>query len=93
MRLQKILKMIISSDQVAYVKGRFIGTNIRTTADILTYLKLNTNKTAFISLIDFEKAFDSIKWSFLLKSLQAFNFGKSFISWVKTLYRYRKLCY
>ena len=86
MRLQKNLNKIISPDQVGYIKGHFIGVNIRTTADILTYCQLNTKEKALISLIDFEKAFDSINWSFLLKSLQTFNFGNSFISWVKTLY-------
>ena len=86
MRLQKILNKIISPDQVGYIKGRFIGISIRTTADILTYCQLNTKEKALISLIDFEKAFDSINWSFLLKSLQTFNFRNSLISWVKTLY-------
>ena len=34
---------------------------------------------------DFEKAFDSLSWSFLYKALNSFNFGKSFISWVSVL--------
>ena len=38
-RLQVILKNIINPDQVGYLAGRFIGENIRTTADILTYCK------------------------------------------------------
>ena len=91
MRLQKILNKIISPDQVGYIKGCFIGVNIRTT-DILTYCRLNTKEKALISLIDFEKAFDSMNWSFLLKSLQTFNFENSFISWVKTLYRDIESC-
>ena len=51
-----------------------------------TYCQLNAKEKALISLIDFEAAFDSINWSFMLKSLQTFNFENSFISWVKTLY-------
>ena len=39
--------------------------------------------SGFIALIDFEKAFDSIEWAFLLKCLKAFNFGESSISWIK----------
>ena len=35
---------------------------------------------------DFEKAFDSLSWPFLFKALKSFNFGKSFIKWVSTLY-------
>ena len=44
MRLQQILNKIISPDQVGYIKGHFIGVNIRTTADILTYCQLNISR-------------------------------------------------
>ena len=33
-------------------------------------------------VIDFEKAFDSLDWEYLNKTLLAFNFGESFIKWV-----------
>ena len=90
-RTQKVLDNIISPDQVGYIKGRFIGENIRTTADILTFCKIN-QKPALISLIDFEKAFDTVRWSFLLKALKAVNFGRSYINWVELLYSEPESC-
>ena len=36
--------------------------------------------------IDFEKAFDSIDWNFMLKCLDAFSFGPTLIRWVETFY-------
>ncbi len=36
--------------------------------------------------IDFEKAFDSLIWNFLFKTLEHINFGKAFIGYVKTMY-------
>ena len=36
--------------------------------------------------IDFEKAFDSLKWGFINKCLQVFNFGQWFRSYVDVLY-------
>ena len=36
--------------------------------------------------IDFEKAFDSLSFTFLLKVLKNVNFGKDFIGWIKILY-------
>ena len=36
--------------------------------------------------IDFEKAFDSVKWNFLYKTPTSFGFGPSFVNWVKTYY-------
>lgn len=41
---------------------------------------------AILAQIDFEKAFDTIEWPFLCKTLKAFNFGDNFINWIKLLY-------
>ena len=45
-----------------------------------------------ITLIDYEKAFDNIKWSFLHKSLEAFGFGKYFRDWIKAMYSNTNSC-
>lgn len=34
----------------------------------------------------FEKAFDSIEYNFMFKTLEKFNFGSKFIGMIKTLY-------
>ena len=49
-------------------------------------------KPGFITLIDFEKAFDSVEWPFLLKTLKAFNFGNNFIHWITILYTKIQSC-
>ena len=36
--------------------------------------------------IHFEKAFHSLNFDFLLRVLHAFNFGPSFIQWIRVLY-------
>jgi len=36
--------------------------------------------------VDFEKAFDSIAWSFIKKSLDRFNFSLNVKRWVQTFY-------
>jgi hypothetical protein len=84
-KLSKVLPSIISPDQTAYLKGRYIGENIRTVADIIEYCK-SRNVTSVLLLIDFEKAFDTVKWEFLYRILKKFNFGKRFLTWVKILY-------
>ena len=45
-----------------------------------------------ITQIDFEKAFDSLSWDFMLKCLKKFNFGDSFIPWVEILYNGIESC-
>ena len=42
--------------------------------------------------IDFEKAFDSLKWDFLEKCLEKFNFGPDLIKWIKTVYNDIQSC-
>ena len=37
------------------------------------------NVPGFMIFIDFQKAFDSVEWDFILGCLEAFNFGPDFI--------------
>jgi hypothetical protein len=36
--------------------------------------------------IDFEKAFDTVEWSFIEKTLQFYGFGPSLQKWIKSFY-------
>ena len=36
--------------------------------------------------VDFEKAFDTLEWSFISKTLEAFNFGNKLKKWFNALY-------
>ncbi len=85
MRLKKVLPSTIDSDQTGFLEGRYIGENIRTIADLIEYTSLK-DMPGILLLIDFEKAFDTVKWSYIIKCLKYFNFGDSFIHWVKVLY-------
>ena len=42
-------------------------------------------KNGLILLIYFEKAFDSISWEFITKTLKIFDFGLDTINWIKSL--------
>ena len=90
-RLQKVMGNIISSCQTAYIRGRYMGYNIRLVNDIIdNYEKLENNGILFMA--DFKKAFDTLEWGFILKALQFFNFGESFIKWITTIYHSPKAC-
>ena len=90
-RLKKVIGHLIHEDQVGYIKGRFIGESIRTIDDLMV-LAENKHISGFITLIDFDKAFDSIEWPFLFKCLKIFNFEDNFISWIRILYTNIKSC-
>ena len=79
-RLKTVLDQIISKTQSGFVPGRNISDCTRLIYDLL-YLAQDKDYTGL--LIDFEKAFDSISWKFLYKTLKMFGFSEDFIRWVK----------
>ncbi len=48
---------------------------------------MQQKQTTWNIALDFEKAFDSLNWNFLFKTLEHLNFGDKFISYVKTMYK------
>ena len=84
-RIKHVLPIIIDFDQTGFMEDRFMGDNIRIIYDILSF-GIEQKKTGLLLLIDFEKAFDSIAWSFIRKSFVYFNFKNDIIQWIETFY-------
>ena len=59
--------------------------------DILDATK-HLNNPGLMVFIDFEKAFDSVSWNFLYKTLTFFNFGQTFCNYIKLLYSNPRCC-
>ena len=84
-RMELILPKLIHTDQTGFISGRYIGQNVRLLSDVMEFS--DSKKIQGILLfVDFEKAFDTLEWSFILKTLEAFNFGDNFKKWVSVLY-------
>ena len=73
--MKTVLPQLIHDDQRGFLKGRYIRQNIRLLYDTLLYASKH-RIPGLLLMTDFEKAFDSVAWSFTEKSLTAFNFGK-----------------
>ena len=84
-RLKNVLGDLISPVQSAYLKGRYIGENIRLVHDTIDILA-KEEKTGIILAADFESAFETVSWSFLLKALDQYNFGPYYKHVIKTVY-------
>lgn len=84
-RLETVLLNLTHPDQTGFVKGRYIGENIRLISDALDLTKEQKIPGILIAL-DFRKAFDSLEWPFIMRILDAFNFGSSIKRWISTFY-------
>ena len=75
-RIEPFLPKLIHSDQTGFMKDRFIGQNVRLLKKI----------SGIFLFIEFGKAFDSIEWNFIKRSLELFNLGPFLTRWFSILY-------
>ena len=78
-RLKKVISFLVTSDQTAYVPGRFIGESVHLICDILDYTDA-AQLEGYIVAADMEKAFDSVdhnfiigRWRLMASDLTLFN--------------------
>ena len=83
--MKKVFPNIINFDQSGFLKGRFIGENVRLIDSVINYTDTE-DISGLLLFVDFEKAFDTLEWSFLTKTLKYFNFGPSFIACITMFY-------
>ena len=81
-RMKPYLDNIISKTQSGFLTGRNIADSTRLVYDIMHHAE-KQNLDGLLLLIDFEKAFDSLSWTFLYNVLAYFGFDNTFISWIK----------
>ena len=79
-----MLDSTVGKHQKAYIPGRYIAECTRNTYDLFNYAKVN-NVPGMLLMIDFEKAFDSVNFQFLVTSLELFGFGEYCITWIKII--------
>ena len=83
-RIKPILPSLIPPTQTGFIDGRFMGDSTRFIYDLIQITE-EQQIPGLLMLIDLEKAFDSLSWNFLYKTLAFFDFGQNFIDWIKTL--------
>ena len=92
-RVKQVLDRIINPSQTGFIKGRYIGENIRLICEVLDHVDQN-DIPSFMFFSDFEKAFDSLYHNFIYTVLKHFNFGVNLLQWTKLFYTdAKKLCF
>ena len=90
-RMEKVIHSLMSYNQTAYVKGKYISESVRLIDDLLKFAE-NENIDEILFTADIEKEFDSLDHNFIYTSLKKFGFGKDFVQWIKTLFKNSQSC-
>ncbi|GMJ00001.1 hypothetical protein HRI_003669300 [Hibiscus trionum] len=80
-RLRECIASVISNSQYAFIPGRNILDCAFIANEGINYIQKQGLKGVAFK-IDFQRAFDSIDWNFLLQVLKEMGFGKRWCSWI-----------
>jgi hypothetical protein len=81
-RFGKVMGSIISNNQSAFIKGRFLADEVVVLNEVVDYAK-HSRKQCLILKVDFGKAYDLVSWGFLDYMLRHFGFGNKWRAWMK----------
>jgi len=82
-RLNRVADKVINPSQTASLRGRNILEGVVILHETIHKL-LRKKLSGVILKIGFEKAYDKVKWPFVLQTLQMKGFSPKWISWVKS---------
>lgn len=81
-RLKATLPEAIELNQCAFVEGRLLLENVLLATEIVKdYHKPSVSSRSAIKL-DIAKAFDTVSWSFIEKTLRAMDYPDMFVTWI-----------
>ena len=80
-RLKRVLSKVVAPTQNAFVMGRQILDASLITNEVIDSWRKRKEK-GLICKLDIKKAYDSIKWQFLLKTLHKMGFGSKWLGWM-----------
>nr|GEU39042.1 RNA-directed DNA polymerase, eukaryota [Tanacetum cinerariifolium] len=81
-RLVNVLDGIVNEVQSSFIKDRQILDGPFILNEIIQWCK-QKHKKALIFKVDFEKAYDSVRWDFLDEVLRKFGFGDKWCKWIQ----------
>ncbi|XP_013650079.2 uncharacterized protein LOC106354634 [Brassica napus] len=79
-RLKEILSLMVSNSQSAFLPGRLLAENVLLATDLVNGYNTQTISPRGMLKVDLRKAFDCVRWDFLMASLRALAVPESYIS-------------
>lgn len=90
-RLVPVARRIISKNQTGFIKGRNILEGVVVLHEVLHELH-RSKARSLIMKIDFEKAYDRVRWEFLEQVMEGKGFPPKWINWVMQTIREGRVC-
>lgn len=82
-RMQILLPLMISSSQSAFVKRRLLVENVLLATEMVQGFGRNNISARRLLKVDLKKAFDCVRWDFIIHILKAAQFPHKLIHWVE----------
>ena len=82
-RVKRVVGKVVGDVQNAFIKDRFILDGILIANETVDYLKKRKEK-GLIFKVDFEKAYDSINWRFVIDIMKRMGFGGKWCNWISS---------
>jgi hypothetical protein len=82
-RINSVADNIIIPTQIAFMRGRNILEGVVILHETVHELH-RRNQNGIIFKIDFEKAYDKVKWDFLTQTLRLKGFSTKWVEWIKS---------
>jgi len=90
-RFSVLAQTVIGSNQTGFVKGRNILEGVVVLHEVIHELK-RTKRKGIILKIDFDKAYDKVRWDFLEEVLVGKGFPAKWINWVMQSVQGGRVC-
>jgi hypothetical protein len=81
----------IRPNQTGFIKGRNILEGVVIVHEVVHELRRSRGK-GLILKIDFEKAYDRVRWEFLSQVMVGRNFHPQWVSWIMSTVKGGKVC-
>ena len=81
-RIKKVLPALIDGSQSTFIEGRDLVDNVLLANEVIEDIR-RRGKRGLCFKVDFEKAYDSIRWEFLYDMLRRLGFHNVWINWIR----------
>jgi len=79
-RIKKVLSFVVDESQSAFLKGRWILDSVLMANEAIEDLR-RCGRSGLYLKVDFEKAYDSVRWEFLYDMLYKLSFHNKWVMW------------